>query len=185
MARRLFDSESRWQLLAARIPLLTAVAVTFAGLNRGVGVALALNQPSAHADLRTLHDWCRRWLIEGGCLYSAPNSATDYPPHAIVFLSPIALLPFEQLVPVCAALTLALTPLLAYFVVRSMSPRTRLSAAAMPVLLFLCWGGVRTLLQFSRFSLTLAFAAAVFADSRAVPSGICLGIALAKPHIAG
>src|SRR5207253_10272900 len=72
-----------------------------------------------------------------------------------------------------------------YFVVRTMSPRTRLSAAAMPVMLFLCCGGVRTLLQFSRFSLTLAFAAAVFADSRAVPSGICLGIALAKPHLSG
>src|SRR2546427_12440876 len=98
MTRRLFDSESRWQFLAARIPLLTAVAVTLAALNLAVGVALALNQPSRHADLRTLHDWCSQWLIEGSRLYAVPNSATDYPPHATVFLSPIALLPFEQLV---------------------------------------------------------------------------------------
>jgi len=161
-----------------------ALLLAVAALNLAVGVALALSDDSRSADLAAIHDWCRQWLFEGSRLYAA-TSTTDYPPHAIVFLSPIAMLPLESAIQVVAALTLILSPLVGYFIVRTNSPQARVSAAAVPVLLFLCWGGVRTLLQFTRISLTLAFAAALLGDTRSVASGVCLGLALAKPHIAG
>jgi uncharacterized membrane protein YecN with MAPEG domain len=172
---------SFWRTLS--FPALTACG--FAILNLAGGVALALNQPSRRADLQTIHEWCSRWLLEGVRLYSIPNSTTDYPPHAIVFLSPIAMLPLEWVVHVVAALTLIATPILACLVVRATSPHARLSAAATPIFLFLCWGGVRTLLQFTRLSLTLTFAALMLAESRSTTSGMLLGLALVKPHIAG
>src|SRR6185295_19910064 len=66
----------------------------------------------------------------------------------------------------------------------SICPRARPAAVLVPTLLFLCWGGVRTLLEFSRLSMALAFLASIHADGR-VASGVSLGLALAKPHIAG
>ena len=176
---------NKWRAFPAALSVPRTAVFAFAAVNLTVGAALALTDPSRSTDLSAIYEWCRRWLIEGSRLYSVPNSTTDYPPHAIVFLSPIAVLPFEAAVQAIAALTLILTPLLAYLVVRINAPRARLSAAVMPVLLFRCWGGVRTLLQFSRLSLTLAFGAALLADRQSIASGVCLGIALAKPHIAG
>jgi hypothetical protein len=93
--------------------------------------------------------------------------------------------PKAWLVPVWAAITLAVSPLLACLVVRSICPRARPAVALVPALLFLSWGGVRTLLEFSRVSMTLAFLAIVYADARPVASGVSLGLALAKPHLAG
>jgi glycosyl transferase family 87 len=100
-------------------------------------------------------------------------------------LAPLALVPKAWLAPVSAAITLSVSPLLAYLVVRSICPRARPAAALVPTLLFLCWGGVRTLLEFSRLSMTLAFLASIHANARPVASGVSLGLALAKPHIAG
>jgi len=171
--------------LVGGLSLGHATALAFAILNLGVGLTLALGQPARSADLQTIHEWCRRWLVEGVRLYSIPNSTTDYPPHAIVFLSPLAMLPLEYVVYVIAAATLLATPLLAYLVVRSNAPDAPVSATVMPVLLFLCWGGVRTLLQFSRLSMTLTFAALALAPARSLTGGLLLGVALTKPHIAG
>jgi hypothetical protein len=162
-----------------------AVLALYAAANLLVGIGLAYTQPARASDLWMLDEWCRGWLLHGRDLYLDPLATTDYPPHAIVFLAPLALVPRPWLVPVWAAITLAVSPLLAFLVVRSICPRARPAVALVPTLLFLSWGGVRTLLEFSRVSMTLAFLALVCADARPVASGVSLGLALAKPHIAG
>ena len=161
--------------------VLVAVA---AALNLAVGFALALRQPARASDLLEMYDWCRTWLLRHQ-LYTGPYAVTDYPPNAIVMLSPLALLPWRWVVPIWTAAALALTPLLPYVVVRCASHKRLFTAAAMPTLLFLCWGSVRTLLQFSLLSMTLLFASVLLADTRWAVSGIFLGLALSKPHIAG
>jgi hypothetical protein len=163
--------------------LITLLAV-YAAANLLVGIWLALVQPARARDLWMIYEWGRGWLLNGQELYLDPHATTDYPPNAIVMLAPLALVPKAWLVPVSAAITLAVSPLLAYLVVRSISPRARPAAVLVPTLLFLCWGGARTLLEFSRLSMTLAFLASIHANRR-LASGVSLGLALAKPHIAG
>ena len=182
---RLENGDALDGLSDARVPTLAwALVAVAAGLNLAVGVALALGQPARASDLSIMYDWCRIWLLDGHRLYAGPDASTDYPPNAIVMLSPLALLSWRWVVPVWTAVALALTPLLPYLVVRCTSHR-RLFAAAVPMLLFFCWGSVRTLLQFSLLSMTLMFASVLFVNSRWRASGIFLGLALAKPHIAG
>jgi hypothetical protein len=132
-----------------------------------------------------IYDWCHGWLLYGQELYVDPHATTDYPPNAIVTFAPLVWVPMSWLVPLWGAVTLSMSPLLAYLVVRSICPRSRPATALVPTLLFLCWGGVRTLLEFSRLSMTLGVLAIVNADVRPVASGVSLGLALAKPHIAG
>jgi len=154
-------------------------------VNLAGGIWLALTQPSRASDVWMIYDWCRGWLLHGQELYVDSRATTDYPPNAIVVLAPLALVSRAWLVPLWTAMTLAVSPLLSYLVVRSICPRTRPAAALLPTVLFLCWGGARTLLESSRFSMTLGFLALVFADTRPLASGVALGLALAKPHIAG
>jgi hypothetical protein len=96
----------------------------------------------------------------------------------------LATIPPGWIVTLWATAVLALTPLLPYAVLRSTSPRVRISAAILPTVLFTCWGGTRTVLQFSQVSLLLAFVALAM-PARGIVGGACLGVALAKPHIAG
>jgi hypothetical protein len=163
----------------------TSLLAVYAAANLAVGVGLVFTQPSRADDVWIMYDWCRAWLLHGQQLYAGVDARTDYPPNAIVFFAPLALVPRQWVVPAWAALTLLLTPLYAYIVIKSTSPAVRGAAAVVPMLLFFCWGGVRTFLEFSRLSLTLAFVAVLMADSRPVASGVSLGLALAKPHIAG
>src|SRR6185295_18158072 len=145
--------------------------------------ALALRDPARAAGLRTMYGWCGRWLAGDG-LYTAADAGTDYPPNAIVMLSPLAWLPWPWLVPLWTALGLALAPVLAYLVIRGVSPGDRV-VAAVPMLLFLCWTSTRTLLQFTALSMALAFLSLRLADAHRLASGVALGLALFKPHIAG
>lgn len=129
-------------------------------------------------------DWCRAWLIDGASLYGAADATTDYPPNAIVLLSPLALVPSRWLVPLWTAGAVALAPVLPWLVLRCGS-RAAPAMLAVPALLYLCWAAPRTLLQFSVLSLTLAFAAILLVDRHRFGGGAVLGLALFKPHIAG
>jgi hypothetical protein len=153
------------------------------GLNLVVGVLLVLRQPDRAGDLWTVYNWCREWLYQGTSLYGS-GSSPDYPPNAIVTYAPLAMIPTPLVVTVWAMTTLALTPLLPYAVMRSISPHVRVSEAIVPTVLFTCWGGVRTLLQFSQWSFLLAFAS-LSMPQHWIVGGVCLALALAKPHIAG
>ena len=162
--------------------VLLAVA---ACVNVAAGVTIVLGDPARAADLHTVYDWCRAWLIAGQSLYTVADASTDYPPNAIALLSPLALVPSRWLVPLWTAGAVALTPVLPWLVMRAASPRRERVALAVPALLFLCWAAPRTLLQFSLLSMTLACAALLLADRRWLASGVARGLALGKPHIAG
>ena len=170
--------------LSVRIAwLLLALA---AAINIVVAVVLATGDSRRASDLHTMYEWCRAWLIAGRSLYTGPNAVTDYPPHAIVWLAPIATVPRRWIVPLWTAMAVVLTPLLPWLVMRSAARRaTGPMTIAIPVLLYLCWAAPRTLLQFSVLSLTLASLSALIADERPIVSGLTLGLALFKPHIAG
>lgn len=155
-----------------------------ATVNLGVAFTLAVRQPHRASDLATMYEWCRDWMFYAGSLYLGPEAATDYPPNAVVMLSPLALIPWRWLVPMWAAIALALTPSLPYLIARAILRVSR-PAALFATLLFCCWASARTLLQFSLLSLVLAGVSAALADSSPRSGGIALGLALAKPHIAG
>ena len=163
----------------------SSLLAVYAAASLAVGIGLVLTQPSRADDVWIMYDWCRAWLLHGQQLYAGAGARTDYPPNAIVLFSPLALMPRQWVAPAWAAVTLLLTPLYAYVVIKSTSPAVRGAAAVAPMLLFFCWGGVRTLLEFSRLTMTLGFLAVLAADSRPTASGVSLGLALAKPHIAG
>ena len=148
-----------------------------------IAVMLAIRDPARASDLSLMYDWCRGWILGGERRYTVLHDAADYPPYALVFLSPLGLLPRRLIVPVWTALGVGLAALLPYLAVRCATTRPR--AAVLPALLFWCWTSTRTLLQFTALSLTLALTAALTADTRPIPSGLALGIALFKPHIAG
>ena len=170
------------RLRAARIGfVLLAVA---ACVNVGAGAMIALRDPRRASDLWVMYDWCRAWLIAGQSLYTGPEASADYPPNAIVMLSPLALVPQRWLVPLWTAGAVALTPVLPWLVMRC-AWRRNAAAIAVPVLLYLCWAAPRTLLQFSLLSMTLACVALLIVDARGLAAGVALGLALCKPHIAG
>ena len=163
--------------------MLLAVA---AAVNMVAGVALALRDPRRATDVWTMVEWCRLWLIEGRSLYAGADAFIDYPPNAVVLLSPLAFLPQRWVVPMWTAGALLLTPVLPWLVMGCAAPAKRgLLALTAPALLYLCWAAPRTMLQFSLLSMTLACAAMLIVESRWLSSGALLGLALFKPHIAG
>ena len=148
-----------------------------------IAVVLAIRDPARASDLSLMYDWCRGWIVGAERRYTILHDAADYPPYALVFLSPLGLLPRRLIVPLWTALGLALAAVLPFLAVRGATRRRR--AAVLPALLFWCWTSARTLLQFTALSLALALSSALTADTRPILSGVALGIALFKPHIAG
>ena len=163
--------------------LLTALGL-LAIINLAIALVVIATQPWRATDLLTMYGWCGDWLRRGSDLYSRSDAFADYPPNAIVTLSPMAFVPVRWLVPVWTVFSLALAPLLPFVVSRAAGPRSR-DVTLLTIAAFLCWASARTLLQFSVLSMTLAFAAAWLADAQPSLAGLLLGLALAKPHIAG
>ena len=154
-------------------------------INIAAGVTLAACDPRRASDLWTMVDWGRAWLVGGESLYGA-NASTDYPPNAIVTLSPLAMVPHRFVLPLWILVALTLTPVLPWVVVRSASSwRARSLENTIPILLYLCWAAPRTLLQFSLLSMALAWAAVLIVNARPSMGGVALGVALFKPHLAG
>src|SRR5437868_5320714 len=88
------------------------------GANLGAGVGAMLSQPSARLqDLHIITAWTRAWRIGAEPLYAQGQSAVDYPPHAIVFFSPLGLIPPAWLDTLWVTLTVLMWPVLAYVVV--------------------------------------------------------------------
>jgi Glycosyltransferase family 87 len=154
-----------------------------AALNMAAGVALAAH-PNRWADLETIRLWTGQWLFTGKDLYASATSGTDYPPHAIVALSPLTLVPQPWAAALWAAVNIVLAALAGYLAARFVRPRVSIGDAVYLTLLFLCWSGTRTLLQFSLLTLVFGLAAVVLAGERPVWSGVCLGLSLMKPQIA-
>ena len=158
----------------------TALAV----LNLAAGVVVS-TQPHRLYDLESMMRWGRSWLVDGKNIYlPLGGNFVDYPPNGIVLLSPLGLLPVGVAVPFWVLLNIALVCLAPYLAARFFRPHDPFRVIALPVLMFLCWGGVRTLTQFSLLALTLSMAALVLADRRPIASGAWLGLAMIKPQVA-
>ena len=154
-----------------------------ASLNLSAGLIIA-SWPERQSDLQSVRRWGGKWLVEGLNVYGLEDEAPDYPPHAIMAVSPISLVPTGWLVPLWAALNLGLALWAPYLAVRAVRPQVTGSEAWLPILMFLSWGGFRALLQFTLLALVFGLLAIVIANRRPVLSGICLGMSLMKPQIA-
>jgi hypothetical protein len=100
-----------------------------------------------------------------------------------VALSPLSIIPVRLVAPAWAALNVLFAVLAPWLAIRAIRPTAAVSECVLPAAMFLCWGGVRTLLQFSMMTLTLSMMAMVLADERPRWGGLCLGLALIKPQI--
>jgi alpha-1,2-mannosyltransferase len=160
------------------LPFLTVIAI----LNIGIGIAL-VDEPGRASDFETVRRWTSDWLFDGRDLYGSPDSGTDYPPHAILALSPISLLPSPVAVPAWAAFNLLLLIVAPFLAARIVRPQGVWTDGACLAICFLGWSGSKTLLQFTLLTLVFGLAAMVLARRRPWWSGACLGLALMKPQI--
>jgi len=152
-------------------------------LNLSAGLVIT-TWPERRLDLEKMGRWGRHWLVEGSNIYATSEDEHDYPPHAVIALSPLSLLPEAAAVRLWASINLALAVLASYLAVRIVRPKAAWGTIALPVLMFLCWGGFRTLLQFSLVTLVFGLLAMSLADRRPWMSGVCMGLALMKPQMA-
>ena len=170
------------RVFLAHSSLVVAFWAVMAAANLAAGVAMT-TWADRQIDLDTIRRWGTQWLVEGLNVYAVDWDWPDYPPHALIALSPLSLLPQPAAVPVWAGLNLALALIVPYLAIRAIRPNVTVREALLPMLMFLCWGGFRTLLQFSLLSLTCGLLAMVLADRKPVWSGVALGFALMKPQI--
>jgi hypothetical protein len=152
-------------------------------LNLSAGLVIA-SWPERQTDLETIRWRGHQWLMLGSNIYSHSEDASDYPPHAVVTLSPLGLLPAAWAVPIWASANLGLAVAAPYLTLHAVRPAAPIAALVLPILMFLCWGGFRTLLQFNLLALVFGVLAMAVADRRPIWSGLCLGMALMKPQIA-
>ncbi|MEO6212401.1 MAG: glycosyltransferase family 87 protein [Vicinamibacterales bacterium] len=152
-------------------------------VNMGIGIVLTRDRDRGN-DFQTVRHWTERWLFDGQDLYASRLSGTDYPPHAILALSPISLLPVERAVPVWAAINLGLAIVAPILAARIVKRNTPLSDIACLAVLFLGWSGSKTLLQFTLLTLVFGLASVALAERHARWSGACLALAMMKPHVA-
>jgi len=146
----------------------TKAAAALAALSVVVAAWLSL-QPHRLGDLYRLVGWTSQWL-SGAHIYG-PISDVDYPPWAIVTLSPLALVPVSLLPFVWGGSNL----LALVFVARRLAGSRRTM-----FYLLIAAGTMRTLNQFSLVALALAVAGATANESR---SWLWLGLSLMKPQI--
>jgi hypothetical protein len=157
---------------------------TLAALNLAAG-AVASSQPNRLYDLDTMMAWGRYWLVEGANIF-APGvwGNVDYPPNAIVILSPLGLVPLDLAHPIWLLLNVPMALIAPYCAARFFRPHDPFRVIALPILMFLCWGGVRTLAQFTLVALVCSMLGMVTATRRPVVGGAWLGLALMKPQVA-
>lgn len=152
-------------------------------INLAAGLVLA-SQPLRARDFLAVRLVITQWLVAGENLYGSESFQTLYPPHAVVILSPLSLVPDALVLPLWAGLNVCLALVAPYLAARVMARRASVAEIVVLTLLFLCWSGTKTLLQFSLFSLVFGLAAAAAADRRPYWSGLCLGVAAIKPQVA-
>jgi hypothetical protein len=152
-------------------------------VNLAAGVVISSHSERIR-DLESIMHWGGGWLIGGENIYRPDDSNVDYPPNGMVLLSPLSLLPLEIAVPVWVLFNIALACLAPYLTARFFRPHAPFRIIVLPILMFLCWGGVRTLSQFSLLALTLSVTALVLADRRPKTSGAWIGLAMMKPQVA-
>lgn len=143
-------------------------AAAFASVSVSVAIWLSL-RPHRLTDLVRVAAWGSQWL-HGAPLYGA-GADVDYPPWAIVTLSPLAAVPTPLLPIVWVVVNLVALATIA----RRLAPER-----GAIFFLVLAAGAMRTLNQFSLVSLALALAGT---SSSSPLSPLWLGLSLMKPQI--
>ena len=157
---------------------------TLALLNLAAGVVVS-SQTSRLDNLASMMRWGNRWLIEGTNVFEPGRWGTvEYPPNAVVLLSPLGLLPLTVAHPIWLLMNLAMTVLAPYYAARFLRPHDPFRVIALPILMFLCWGGVRSLTQFTLVALTCSMAAMAVSIRRPITGGVWLGLAMMRPQVA-
>ena len=155
-----------------------------ATLNLAAGVVVS-SQTNRLWDLETIMRWGRYWLVDGANIYGRGEwGLVDYPPNAMVLLSPLGLLPLSAAHPIWMVLNIPMALLAPYCAARFFRPHDPFRVIVLPILMFLCWGGMRTLTQFTLVALTCSMAAMAVSSRRPIASGAWLGLALMKPQVA-
>jgi hypothetical protein len=146
-----------------------------------LGVTIAL-RPDGSRDAGWLWIWTRNWL-QGSNPYRWPIPA-DYPPWALVSLSPIGAMPGAAAAAVWAAAGVCLALAVAWIgpkaIAADSTPPRRAAG------LFLSWAAVRYGLgngQFALLAVACGLAAVWLARRGSRWSGLFLGAALIKPHV--
>jgi hypothetical protein len=86
--------------------------------------------------------------------------------------------------PIWLLMNIAMAILAPYYAARFFRPHDPIRVVALPVLMFLCWGGVRTLTQFTLAALTCSMLAMALSARRPMVAGAWLGLAVMKPQVA-
>lgn len=157
---------------------IVVALVILATLNMCGGVLVTLARDQV-ADLFLVASWLQTWL-SGGNLYG-PGSITDYPPWAIVTLSPLASVPRDWLVAVWIVLNLGLAAVIVWRLA-TIGDENAANARNLALLLA-STGTIRQLLQFSHLSYALAIVGAFTASP--LIGGLLVGLSLMKPQIGG
>lgn len=153
-------------------------------LNLAAGVVVSSQEHRLY-DLESVMRWGRYWLVEGTNVYEPGRwGAVDYPPNAVVLLSPLGLLSLAVAHPIWLLMNLGMAILAPYYAARFFRPHDPFRVIALPILMFLCWGGVRTLTQFTLVALTCSMAAMAVSVGRPIAGGAWLGLAMMKPQVA-
>jgi Glycosyltransferase family 87 len=159
----------RWPALLAALALGNLIA----------GVWLSA-MPTRLGDLEQVAAWSGAW-VSGANPYAAPDARVDYPPWALLILSPLHFVPSPWRaavwIPVNAVL---LVVLLRRLVGQSPDP-TRCRVALL--MLLAATACARTLNQFSLLSYTLATVGAL--STMPLLGGLGVGLSLMKPQIGG
>jgi Glycosyltransferase family 87 len=181
-----------WMARTRSVAERWTVSLTFV-LMWGVAAAISLAVGTANAlrngqsqDVKLVREWSALWLWNSANPYAVDGA--DYPPNALTWFGPLALLPEHAVALLWVGLSVALAPVAVWLGFRLLFPHASPYAALLPGLLFLCWGGLRVGLgvgQFHVLTLVLGLAAVATADKRPGLAGILLGLALVKPHFAG
>ncbi|HEX7997126.1 MAG TPA: glycosyltransferase family 87 protein [Pyrinomonadaceae bacterium] len=162
--------------------------LTVAAVSLGWGFITAVRAGHSQ-DLNIIDTWLRAWLWQGSSPYYLPEYVVgNYPPHAIVALSPLALIPKSLVAIVWALLNLMVAPAVAYLAFRAMKPEAARRAALVPCAMFLAWAGLRTGIANGQFTLLIlgtGLLAFLFEEKRPLLGGFFLALALMKPHIGG
>jgi len=152
--------------------------------NLSAGVLIAM-RPSQSADVQTVVQWCRDWLIRGVSPYPGVDFRTNYPPYALALLSPLAIIPRPLLTVTWAITSAALAAAVGWLALKSTPFSSRGGQAVLiPVGMFLAWESVRVGLGLGQFTLVaLASGLAALAYRGTIGRGVLLGIAMIKPQV--
>lgn len=173
-------------------PRLTAVLWSGAALISLVATMhTVVSEPTYQSDLSEVRSWLSVWIRTGASPYDDAHLRVDYPPHGLMALRWLTVVPRAQMLAAFPWVNLLLTVLASWQIVRWFSelqdrPLTRAEAighlsmllASRAVRRMLVWG------QTASFAILLFVLAMRLAHRRPTLAGLCLGVASYKLNLA-